>query len=144
MKQCRTCLEWKVLSDFYKEKSLKDGHMNHCKICRNKNVEKWRHNNRNKYNADMRAYNKKHYERLRIQRYELSQDEYQQMLKTQNNQCAICGKKQSGKRPLAIDHDHKNNKVRSLLCYNCNRGMHFIDNEELLKKMLKYKAKFSK
>lgn len=144
MKKCKTCLINKPLSEFYKEQALQDGHMNSCKSCKNKKTQKWRENNRDKYNADMRDYNKKHYERLRIQRYDLSHEDYKKMLKAQNNQCAICGKLSNGNRPLAVDHDHENNKVRGLLCYNCNRGMHFIDDKDLLKKMIKYKAKSNK
>ena len=144
MKKCKTCQTIKSFNEFYKDKALSDGYANSCKTCRNQQTQKWRENNRDKYNADMRAYNKKNYERLRIQRYDLSHDDYKKMLHEQNNECAICKKKPTKKRPLAIDHDHKTNKVRALLCYNCNRGMHFIDNDELLTEMLKYKSKFNK
>lgn len=50
---------------------------------------------------------------------------YYKLIKSQNNLCAICNrpetKKQKGKiRALAIDHCHKTQKVRGLLCFDCN------------------------
>lgn len=34
----------------------------------------------------------------------------------------------------AIDHCHKTGKVRGLLCYNCNRLVAFLDNQDHLAK----------
>ena len=42
------------------------------------------------------------------------------MLAEQNGVCWICGGK-SGKKRLAVDHDHKTGEVRGLLCKRCNR-----------------------
>jgi len=33
MKKCRTCKEIKPLSDFYRNKDCKDGHVSQCKEC---------------------------------------------------------------------------------------------------------------
>lgn len=44
--------------------------------------------------------------------------------------CTICGNNGPN---LSIDHDHKSNQVRGLLCMNCNIGIgHFKDDPELL------------
>lgn len=74
-------------------------------------------------------------------RYGITIDDYEQMLKDQNNKCAICGnghtKGTRGK--LYIDHCHKTNKVRGLLCQKCNSAIGLLgDNKTLLKKALKY------
>jgi hypothetical protein len=44
-------------------------------------------------------------------------------------QCVICGAEES----LVVDHCHKTNKIRGMLCNHCNRGLgHFKDNPDLL------------
>lgn len=56
---------------------------------------------------------------------------YDNMLKEQNNSCAICKKHTSHfKKRLAVDHNHKTGKIRGLLCYRCNRlyvGIHTLE-----------------
>jgi hypothetical protein len=54
-------------------------------------------------------------------RYNISLEEYNQMLLAQNNTCALCPKKHSIKKPLHVDHSHEDPcVVRGLLCYVCN------------------------
>lgn len=59
----------------------------------------------------------------RDQRYGLRQGEYDQLLNQQNGVCAICGDPPLSGRQLEVDHDHKDNHVRGLLCSPCNRGL---------------------
>lgn len=52
--------------------------------------------------------------------------------------CAICEVVPRNKN-LDIDHDHKTEKFRGLLCNSCNRGLgHFKDNPEFLRKAASY------
>ena len=52
----------------------------------------------------------------------------------QNDKCAICKCDNSGDRDFHVDHDHKSNKFRGLLCFNCNLGLgKFLDSPELLR-----------
>jgi len=50
-------------------------------------------------------------------------------LKAEVTQCVICGETGA----LVVDHDHHTNKVRGMLCNNCNLGLgHFKDDPLLL------------
>jgi nitrate/TMAO reductase-like tetraheme cytochrome c subunit len=62
-------------------------------------------------------------------------DENLKRLKKQITSCQICGKKED----LVVDHNHKTNVVRGILCNHCNRGIgHFLDNESFLELAIKY------
>jgi len=46
---------------------------------------------------------------------------------------------QRGIKRLAVDHDHKTNKIRGLLCQFCNTALgKFLDDVEILKKAILY------
>lgn len=81
-------------------------------------------------------------------RYNITQQEYETKLAGQDYKCAICGKdasdnKRGGKLdPLHIDHCHESNKLRDLLCHQCNSGLgQFKDNIEILQKAIDYLRK---
>jgi hypothetical protein len=54
--------------------------------------------------------------------YNLSEAQYQEILLHQGGGCAICGMKPRTKR-LSVDHCHKTNRIRGLLCTVCNSGV---------------------
>ena len=77
-------------------------------------------NQRKKYKKDPLKY--KNYDLKKI--YGISLDDYNKILKDQNNCCAICKKhKDAFTKSLAVDHCHLSGKVRGLLCINCNRAI---------------------
>jgi hypothetical protein len=58
---------------------------------------------------------------------------YADLLQKQNGVCAICGRPPSN-RKLNLDHDHKEMKIRGLLCYRCNKSLpYWVDIQWLLK-----------
>ncbi len=74
----------------------------------------------------------------RLNLYDLSLEEFNQLLEKQNNSCGICGKSFEEYRNY-IDHDHVTGKVRGLLCSGCNTGLgKFGDNIEGLMKAIYY------
>lgn len=56
-------------------------------------------------------------------------------IKEETKECVICGSQEK----LVIDHDHKTDKVRGMLCNHCNRGLgHFRDDPLLLEFAAQY------
>jgi len=68
----------------------------------------------------------------------ISDQELVELIKTES--CTICGSKEK----LVVDHCHKGNFVRGMLCNHCNRGLgHFRDDPILLEFAKKYLQFFS-
>lgn len=90
-----------------------------------------------------RDYHKKNPERQRerlFKKYGITQQQYEEILKSQNGCCAICKTKKNGrKKNFVIDHDHNTGTVRGLLCTQCNAGLgNFKDSPILLRKAKDY------
>jgi len=109
----------------------------------------WRQANRDYLRAATRAWSEANPDRIastRLQReYGISLVEYDKMLRAQTNRCAICGKTpaEEGRR-LAVDHDHETDKLRGVLCGNCNRGLGlFMHDPELLQRAIAYLEKWA-
>jgi dCMP deaminase len=78
--------------------------------------------------------------------YGITLDEYNTLLKRQNGVCAICKRlpPTGFKRRLSVDHDHATNRVRGLLCDNCNSGIGLLkDDPKLLRIAMSYLRRFS-
>jgi hypothetical protein len=76
-------------------------------------TRQWQQQNPERYRTKLRSW------RMRTI-YGLTLKDYDEMLKKQRGKCAICGKPPTSRRRLAVDHNHKTNKVRGLLCHVCN------------------------
>lgn len=112
MKQCTKCKEIKDFTNFYKHHSTKDKLSTYCRTCY---LETCRNS---------------HYKK----RYGLTSEEADSM----KNECEICKVTHN----LNIDHNHSTNKVRGVLCSNCNRGIgHLQDSPVLLQKAIQYLEK---
>jgi len=72
--------------------------------------------------------------------YGITIEEYNILFLNQNGCCKICKKPQSTfKRSLAVDHCHKTNRIRGLLCHKCNLMIGYCEeNLELLKSAASY------
>lgn len=136
MKKCSKCKEFRDLSDFHSDKQKKDGLYSSCKDCMAAVYTSKEYREKRKDNPIYTKAKRKH----KVKKYGLSEQDYKSLIEKHNNQCAICGLKQSDTwRLLSIDHNHETNKVRGLLCSNCNLGLgYFKDNIELLKGAIEY------
>ena len=77
-------------------------------------------------------------------RYGLNESDYNRLLVVQSTTCAICDRTLpttliTGKRGVAVDHDHTTGKVRGLLCSSCNNMLgHAKDNINTLLNAVTY------
>lgn len=117
MKRCIACKINKRNSEFYKDPAKKDGLKNECKPC---------------YNLRCGEYSLK-------AKYNLTKDERQAMIDSQNGCCAICQKPFESSNKTHVDHCHTTGKVRNILCGNCNSGLGmFKDDPNLLTAAIQY------
>jgi len=80
--------------------------------------------------------------RIMKKRYGLSHDDWLKMWEDQNGKCSICGESFVNPNDAFVDHNHDTNKVRGLLCRNCNFAIGlFKDNPELTIKATEYLLK---
>lgn len=148
-KKCSKCKEVKQVSDFSKDKGQKSGYACRCKECstqvskesyykhREKRIEagkKWREK------AGKEYFQEKHLNNT----YGITSDDRKRLLIEQNHKCAICGidEIEAHKNKLFVDHNHETNKVRALLCHNCNTLIgHCKESEDILLKSIQYLRK---
>ena len=74
-------------------------------------------------------------------KYNLSIEEYETLIESQNNSCKVCGThaKNNIKGKLYIDHCHTTGKVRGLLCMKCNSALGLLnDDKTLVQKLIDY------
>ena len=142
-KICNKCNEEKSISEFGVDRNTRDGYNYQCKACRrqyysdNKSciIEyslKYRESNREQIRVRARQYyksnngnNQKRY--MLLKTYNITEDQYDEMVKDQNGVCAICGNPETTKKSvggkvykLSVDHNHTTGTVRELLCQGCN------------------------
>ena len=62
-------------------------------------------------------------------RYGITFEQYSEMFKKQEGKCAICKTHEKElNKILFVDHDHKTNKARELLCHKCNVALSYFEN----------------
>ena len=118
MEQTRNCVSCgieKPLDDYYGTKNEYGTTYKRCKVCQ-----------------------------IELQRYKkfgVCNVKYEEMLLKQNGVCAICKSTLNSSRytKLCVDHNHRTNKVRGLLCVACNTALGlFKDSRERLLAAIEY------
>ena len=128
-RKCRKCKKILSITKFIKRKGCRYGRAYICRPCANVYFRKWSKRNPEKIkNANLRSL------------FGISLLDYKNLLKKQNNSCAICQiPKNQFDKDLAVDHCRNTKKVRGLLCFDYNTGIGKLkDNTELLERALKY------
>jgi len=135
-RKCKDCLEVKPHSEFPYNEMYKDNIRPYCIECRrvreNESYHKHKHKRPYNYVEDK--------DRKLKKAFGISYQEYLEMLDAQQGCCAICGTDDTGARKaFAVDHCHETNKIRGLLCSNCNTGIgNLRDSIELLERAIEY------
>jgi hypothetical protein len=94
-------------------------------------ISAWRNANPEK----VAEYTLKH----RCKRYGITVAEFVLLREKQQDRCAICKQRNLHDCDFHIDHDHKTNKVRGLLCNNCNLGIGYLEeSQERLQAAIQY------
>lgn len=169
---CPRCKEEKMLNfeNFYRSSQTKSGFRSWCRECQNEanrlyaNKHKDRMvkatlKSRNKTKERKQAHvgaqeryrtsykgNRKYLDTLIKGKYGISLEKYESIIEEQGGGCSICLKteEEEGKR-LSVDHCHETNKVRGVLCCNCNFGIGSLqDNLGLLANAYVYLEDFNK
>lgn len=133
-KPCRTCKQILHISNFHKNKTTKCGYHTACKICNSKHAKAW------KASKSIEQIKQIH-RRQKLNSYGLTEEQHEIILQRQNGVCAICKtfKLRANDAHLCIDHSHKTNKVRGLLCSNCNSAIGKLNDDiNLLKNAIEY------
>lgn len=73
-------------------------------------------------------------------KYGITAAEFNSLLASQDNRCAICGSSESKSRGrMHVDHNHKTGAIRGILCQACNVTLGKMeDSPELLRKAAAY------
>lgn len=159
MKLCTRCLKQKPFEAYYTDNARKDKLTVLCKNCNDIAARNWRNSNKEKLLAQKRRWKSRNKEKVRLPQrkfiennpdkiisyklkssYNIDIEQYNKILKKQNYSCRICKLHESKfKKSLAVDHCHKTEKIRGLLCLNCNTGLgSFKDSTTILKKAIAY------
>ena len=134
---CSVCKVEKKYSDYYKNTKATHGVGHRCIEC-DKKIKK------EGYETDYMKTRNRHLKR----NFGITLDDYDRMLKSQNNRCAICNSTSTSNKYhkyFAVDHCHTTKKVRGLLCTRCNAGIGYMkDDIERLQKAIAYLREMNK
>ncbi len=168
MKTCRKCMKELPLEKFRKSPACKQGVVGACRKCEYakkmenlakdpeklrkykgacseryfaRNTEEFRRKRSEKYREKAVEILKKTRWYALMRKYGLTQEQYEDMVTSQEGKCAICKRVPSGASwdKLCVDHCHKTGKIRELLCQYCNAGIGSLqDDPEVLQAALNY------
>lgn len=116
IKICALCKIPKSVDEFWKNPRTRDGLRTHCKKCA----------------SDLN----------RKRDFGVSPMQLAFLFELQGNRCAVCGEPLGEGKDVHVDHDHRTNEVRGLLCGQCNKGLgHMRDDVEIMRKAIEYLSK---
>ena len=140
-KQCSKCKQYFPWDLFRRRKMDGKTYLHSsCKHCNKIVWNKWVENNKEHYQEVKRkGQNLLHHEHKKYERRGITKDQYNIVFDIQEGKCAICKQLSKNGSSLAMDHNHKTNEFRGLLCKECNRALGlFGDNIDVLQNAVIY------
>lgn len=143
---CKTCRD-----DQWRQRYKSEWYQRHKERCRLRMAARYRENVkasrrkarewRKALSPSQRAlYNRRR--RLR-DHYDLSLEQFDQMLAAQGGVCAVC-KRPPAKGNLCVDHSHATEINRGLLCARCNQFLGYFENHrDLVPSLIAYLEKYA-
>lgn len=122
-KVCSKCKEIKDICEFHNDNKVKSSNL-HC----------WCKNCKNKASRDNIAKNPEKHRQVKakhaITKYGITLEQHKEMLNAQGGKCAICKRLETDcDKRLCIDHNHLTDKVRGLLCAQCNTALGLFNDD---------------
>lgn len=145
LKGRRSCNKGKIFVPLEEQKRKR---LEYRRKWREKNRERIIRDARNRYAKNPEKYRKAAREyyrnnrerelaRIRKNKYGITREEFDKIMKKQNNKCPICHE-DVGKN-LSVDHDHETGTIRGIICSNCNLAIGNAKNSpELLRALAEY------
>lgn len=122
-KVCPTCNTTKPRTEFPVAMSKPDGRHTYCKACYRQQDRERRKVLREEYREYGRRHNARNPLAARLRGYQITVDDYLDLLNAQHRACAICEIAPDDPFALHVDHCHETGVVRGLLCVNCNTAL---------------------
>lgn len=122
--------------------TVKRGGRSLCSIADSQRNQEYRQKNTDKIRekgVEYRKSNPTYFKNKHLVRtYGMTYEDYEVMLAAQGGACRIC-RSPDGDRSLAVDHCHKTNVIRGLLCNRCNTTLGKVEEDiGLLEAMISY------
>jgi hypothetical protein len=110
-----------------------------CRACKRADTNRWRERN-----PDWKLETPEHRKRRhRLQRYGITPEQYDAIFEFQGRACAICRTTVTNR--WAVDHCHKTQKTRAILCFACNTAIGLLrESPNIMMKAMAYIAWFEK
>lgn len=128
-KSCSACGKVLPYSAFSKKTASKDGYSSKCKSCHNLYARTvWYPKNSTKHLESVKNYKKSNPLKVKAWNLGVSYEEVVELFKSfEEPACQVCGSSEN----LCVDHCHKTQVVRGLLCRNCNTAIGMLGDDSI-------------
>lgn len=126
-KYCPSCKQNLLIDEFPIDKQTNGGRYGHCLACHRERQNK-KYNLRKLLEPDwyrkiLKRQRNNHY----IKNYGITSDQFDALVKIQDNKCSMCGVVFSDSNKPCLDHNHTTGERRGIICNRCNIAVSFLE-----------------